>query len=697
MIEPVKERAKEGGGKLAPPNGFAIVGASERGVSTAAVLKNAAAYRYPGPFWLVNPNSAQILGLRCYPSVSDLPGKPEVAMLMVSADRCRAVVAECVAAGIPQVVVVSDGFAERGRPDLQDELLALVEGSPTLLYGPNSIGFIDLAASLCAVGEPIPTNARPGPVSFISQSGALLSSFMAACSEDNLGLDWCVSLGNSAHVDLARAVMIAADRPGTKVICLYSESLGRHPTELAAALEHARSARKPVVILKIGRSERAVRIALSHTASITGPDRLVDAFLEAHGAIRADNVEQLVRIAAVCALTQSLPATGGVAVLGTSGGTAAMASDAAAALGIRLAVLGTETMDRLREVAPPGAYVDNPFDVVALPGQGFSAANIWQMVYEDARVGFVLAPCSITFPDSSPEREYHRQGFGVFKQLAHETGKPTLIASLGLQPWTDWTDATRAAAPPGFSIVRGIGLTMEALAKVFPAHTVLLADAPECKTVDSERGHLLGEEEGRRRLHAIDLPLVRGRTFGLGESLELGGLEPPFVVKVVAVGLGHKASIGGVRVGCADANQARSAADEVLNSVQLAGVPQSSIHGVRIEEMASGIELLVGVQRYAELGSFLTVGVGGALAEVSAVHATCALPAARAEISAMLRRLGLERILGAAEPGFVVLVERLGVEFERGRLADLGTVELNPVIITAAGPRIADVLMVAGD
>jgi succinyl-CoA synthetase beta subunit len=244
-----------------------------------------------------------------------------------------------------------------------------------------------------------------------------------------------------------------------------------------------------------------------------------------------------------------------------------------------------------------------------------------------------------------------------------------------------------------YVLVRGLATTIKALAKIFPS----LPDANQvhgsAPQRASEAARLFTEEQGRARLLECGLPLVKGRSFEAPDSVDLKGFAFPVVVKIIAKGVSHKASLGGVRLGCSSEEAAKHAAIEIMAAVKGAGVEQSDIDGIRVEEMVFGPELLIGLQRDQGLGSHLTIGLGGTLTEVAKATRTVSLPVTRPQIIEELLRLRLGSVFGNQRDALVDLVLSVSTLFLDGGLADLQTVELNPVIVSRTGPQIADVLI----
>ena len=618
-------------------------------------LRNLRAYGYPGEIWPVNPRHPEVFGLPAYPSVADLPGQPRHVIMAIGAPGCPAVVREAVAGGAEHICVVSDGFAERQDEAglaLQAELVAACGDAPVTLYGPNGVGFADLPARVCLIAEPVPHRLPAGPVSYLSQSGALVSSGLAALQEEGLGVDWCVSLGNAARLNLAAAITACVDRPGTRIICLYLESLGREMAELATALEAARGAGKKVIMVKAGRSAKARKAALTHTASIAGDDRLVNAFLDRHGVIRVSSIAEMARTATLAGLVPEIPDGAGIVVMGSSGGVAGLSSDLAVAHQVELTQLAARTRDRVREMASTAAFLENPFDLAGLPSSRASTEDIYDCVAADPGVALMVYPFSVVFPDDSAENEMHRNTIAMLARVAQRTGTPIVVPSLALTPWTPWITEHRADEPT-VAIVQDLGPHLQR-----PAPSVSgpepgpgrPARGPSPGEDAPPEGAALDEAESRERLEEAGIAVVPGRFCASPADLEqaVSELTAPYAVKLIAAGVTHRAKAGGVRLGCRTAPEVQSAWRSIMASAHVQGLAGADIRGVMVEEMASGAEVIVGLSRDPIFGAFLTVGHGGVDVESRAATVVGLLPLRPGELEAILTRLHLRPLAPAA-------------------------------------------------
>lgn len=319
---------------------------------------------FTGDVVLVNPAAASVNGFPAYPRITDIPDPVDLACLATPAAATPSVVADCVAAGIPAGVINTAGFGESGVEGaaLRERLLASAAGK-FRFFGPNSMGVLSLHDHLCATfGMSLEgTTLRPGNVAFISQSGAIASSVVSRVAEFGLSLSLYVSTGNEDDLEIADCVDHCVDDPHSDVICLFVESL-RRPGLFAAAVERAKAAGKPVIALKVGRSEAGRTAAASHTGALTGSPVVYDAFFRRHGVIVVDTLQDIFLAA------QGVLAAGGtrgdrVAVVTMSGGLSTVLADDVERRGMRVPTLPEDTQRRLAELIPAYGSVLNPVDV----------------------------------------------------------------------------------------------------------------------------------------------------------------------------------------------------------------------------------------------------------------------------------------------------------------------------------------------
>lgn len=664
----------------------AVVGASPRNFWTNCALKNLQSFDPQLKVVPVTPNHESVAGLPTVASVPDLPQTPRVAVVAIRREASVEVVRELVGLGTPDIVLVSDGFGERGDDigrRLQAELVEIVSGSGTRLWGPNCVGFADFAEGVCAIAEPAWLETVPGPVSIVSQSGALLSVIVAALREEGLGADFCVSTGNGALLGVAEAIDVALDRPTTRVVGVYLEGVGADRVDaFVDVLAKARRLGKQVLVLKSGVSERGARAVLSHTASIAGTDTVFGEFLREHGAVRADSVDELCRLATLALLGVKKGRPGTLSVLGASGGAAALCSDLAEKTGTSLTVFADATVERISELAGPGSFIDNPIDVIGVT-RAYGDESVNGTIFADPNTGLVLLPWSVQFPADTPQESIHTRNWDDLADLSLRHEMPLVIASVAAVPVTDWVAAYRERNPH-VAVVQGLASTFSALSTLIPSQPA----PPGRRTAPQAETDVLSEADSRTVLAEADVDMVRGVLAPDAGSAAAAatGLTPPFAVKVVAP-ISHKSRIGGVTLGVSDVDDLAPTIERMRVRLLAAGLAEQAIEGYLIEEMVFGSEILIGLETDPVFGKYVVVGLGGTATEIANRSATRRLPLGD-DAAALLAGVGIHDHQDAE-----ALLERLCAGFEHGSLAPYRTVEINPLIVNGDGCWAADAVV----
>ncbi|MGE5232891.1 MAG: acetate--CoA ligase family protein, partial [Acidobacteriota bacterium] len=347
------------------PRSVAVVGASRRRESIGfALVHNLVLSEFQGAIFPVNPQAEVVHSLKCYPSIAAIPDPVDLAVIAVPRPGVLPAVEECLARGVGGLVVITAGFSETGEEGrrLEQEIRARVRAAGVRMVGPNCMGVIntDPRVSLNATFAPVP--ARRGSLGFVSQSGALGVAILNVASDLGLGLTQFASMGNKADVSGNDLLEYWEDDPETKVLCMYLESFGnpRRFTEIAKRVGR----KKPILIVKSGRTAEGARAASSHTGALAGADLTVSALLDQCGVLRANTIEELFDIARALARCE-LPAGDRVAIVTNAGGPAIMATDACVGLGLKMAELSAATQAALRAALPPEASAVNPVDMIA--------------------------------------------------------------------------------------------------------------------------------------------------------------------------------------------------------------------------------------------------------------------------------------------------------------------------------------------
>src|SRR5215470_7068411 len=376
---------------LLKPRAIALVGVSAKGGAGANILRSGERFGYAVPTWPVNPNATEIGGQRCYASLRDLPQTPDCVVVAVPADAVQSVVAEAAALGVRGVYVVSEGFADsasdEGR-ERQEKLVALARSANIALAGPNCMGIASLGYRFAATMADIPSTAAAGGISLVSQSGGLLNSFAELVSNRGIGANYLVSSGNEAVLEMADYIDFLADDPATAVIACILEG-AKDGRRFRAAVERA-SPRKPLVVLKLVRSEFGQRATLAHTGTLAGRHEAFVALFRQNGVALVDSIDALVETAALLDLAP-LPKGDRVVMMTVSGGATSLIGDLGEAAGLNFPPIAQPTNARIQKILGVERAFGNPLDTVGLPRlrRDGNISTVVQAMLEDDGIDLV--------------------------------------------------------------------------------------------------------------------------------------------------------------------------------------------------------------------------------------------------------------------------------------------------------------------
>jgi acetyl coenzyme A synthetase (ADP forming)-like protein len=599
------------------PRSIAVVGASRRRDSLGfRLLHNLVVNEFSGAIFPVNPQAAAIHSLKCYPAVGAIPDPVDLAVIMVPRDRVQGAVEECLAKGVGGLVVITAGFSETGEEGaaLERRLRDTVRAAGVRMIGPNCMGVINADPAVRLDATFAPTPARWGSIGFVSQSGALGVAILNVAQDLGIGLTQFVSMGNKADVSGNDLLEHWEDDPATRVIAMYLESFGnpRRFTEIAKRVTR----KKPILVVKSGRTAEGARAAASHTGAMAGTDVTVSAFLEQCGVLRANTIEELFDVARALARC-ALPGGFRVGIVTNAGGPGIMATDACVNLGLRMAELSAATRAELRSFLPAAASVGNPVDMIASATAEHYARSL-AIVLDDPQVDMAMV-INVTPVLTSPIDVLEAIG-----AMARERTKPVLAVMMATE---EFYDAVKEAhdLPPVYRFPESAARVMLLLAR-YAAWRRRPADlpSPEFDTDDAEVAAILdraaeGFLDPAAAFRVLDLygvPLVRWRLARDGDEAVAAAREIgfPVVLKAVSPGLVHKSDVGAVRVDLRDEAEVARAAEEMARRIPAAGHP---LDGFLVQEMArGGHEVIFGITTDPRFGPLLMFGLGGKYVEV---------------------------------------------------------------------------------
>jgi acetyltransferase len=605
---------------LLRPRSVAVIGASrKRGTIAAEVLHNLLHSGFSGAVYPVNPHAPVVQAVKAYRSVEEIPDEVELAVLVVPAAHVPEALEACGRKGVRGVVVISAGFAETGAEGkaLQDRVVAILRRHGMRMVGPNCLGVLNADPDVCLNATFAPTFPPFGGVAFASQSGALGLAILDQARELGVGVSSFVSIGNKADVTGNDLLAHWADDPATSVILLYLENLGDPASFLEIARGVAR--RKPIAVVKSGRTEAGARAASSHTGSLAGMDVAVDALLGQAGVIRADTVDELFDVAMLLA-NQPVPRGNRVAILTNAGGPGIMASDACESRGLQVATLGPSTQEQLQKFLPPEASVKNPVDMIA-SASAESYERALRLLLDDPSVDAVLVlfVTPIVTGASAVAQAILRGASSTEKPIATcfmgRHGVPEAVASLRERRFPSYAFPESAAAALARAARYGAWLAApEGKLPSFPvdraAAASVLARSASPRWLHQQEVHALFSSYGIPTLGLVEA-ITADEAAAAAEALGF-----PVAMKLASDTITHKTDVGGVVLDLASSRAVRDAFSRIEERLTALGRRQE-MRGVSLQRMAPrGVELFVGATRDVTYGHLIGFGIGGVQVEL---------------------------------------------------------------------------------
>ncbi|MBI2741372.1 MAG: acetate--CoA ligase family protein [Rhodospirillales bacterium] len=691
------------------PRSIALVGASAAPEKAGGRRwKTLVEGGFDGALYPIHPKAREILGRRAYRSVRDLPGPIDLAVVIVSPGDVPGVVADSLAQGARGVVVVSAGFGETSESGrlVEQELATAARASGARLLGPNCAGIYSGPARVNVVGWEM----RPGRIALVSQSGNLALDFADLSRKTGQGFSRAVTIGNAADVRAVDLIEYCLNDPQTDVVLAYLEGFGPLEGRRLCELVDAASTPKPIVILKPGRSEGGRRAAMSHTGSLAGEDRLIDAALRQHGILRAFDVEEAWQ--AAVALTKRVPMrSNSVAVLTDGGGHATLFCDAAGLAGLATPPFSEPTRRALQALLPERCATSNPVDFAGLaerdPGVVPKALEI---CLADAGIGGAVMVGhfggyeKLGGPTLRPQEI---DAASAIADIADRHQKPVQVHSVHADANPPALVALRDRRIP---VLRSVDMSARTLGHLVQAGRLgrPTPDAPSAAASPPygirprsayAGSSWLQEPEARTVLESWGVRVPRWAVVGTPEECaraaeSFGGAV---VLKLVSAGALHKSDIGGVLLGVKGPDRAAAGCSELLAKAEKASLGDAR---VLVAAMVQGrVELVVGAFRDPQFGPAIMVGAGGVLVELLDDVSFRLAPVSGAMAIEMVQELRVGKLLrgyrGAAPidvSPVAALIARVSAMMSE--CPEISEIDLNPVILADDGAHVADARIV---
>lgn len=683
MTEAIERATIRPAANLLHAKSVAIVGASPKGNWPNLLFSSLKAAEFPGNVFLINPNYEELWGTPCYPSLEALPEPPEHLLMLVPTRAVISTLESAAPLGVKAATIYSAGFGEGSDPESHKrgrELADFCESSGIVCCGPNCMGAASVNQGMMTYAQRQPL-LKPGPVAAVFQSGGSLGNWMKGAAERGIGFSYAISSGNEVSLDVVDYMSFLIDDADTKIIVLMVEGI-RRPRLFLETAARALGQDKPIVVVKLGRSEMGQRQAISHTGSLAGDDEVFTAACDRYGMVRCHSLEDLTEMT-LAFMPGRRPRGGRAAIVVNSGGMKGILLDHIEEVGIELATLSDASNQALRPLIPDDLMVENPLECgVAGFGNENTFAEIVRIHAEDDGVDLLAIHGELP-------RFGEKRNPDLLKNISRSINKPIVAHARSTYSLMEESRAFQDASEVPH--LQGIKATLRALNGLGAYGHRQRVGIPEVPAADGKEGDLVGAA-WRRELAAWGLTPPVETVVGTAVDAAMRATEIgfPVALKLQSPEIVHKTEIGGVVLGLDTADRVEQAGIELLAK----GPPGSEL---LVQEMVSGTEVILGARVDPQYGSFVMVGLGGIFVEVLKDVALRLIPVNSDDARTMLRELKgykiLEGVRGQRPRDVEALVRGItGLSglfaAHRSHLTDL---EINPLIVKEEGAGVVAV------
>ncbi|NMI83880.1 MAG: CoA-binding protein [Candidatus Nitrosopelagicus brevis] len=604
------------------PKSIAIIGASDKEGSVGRAITNNIMKGYKGTIYPISPTRETVFGKKAYKSVLDVPGKVDLAVVVTKNTIVPAVLEECGKKKLRGAIVITAGFKEVDEEGakLEQKLKDIAKKYKLQIIGPNCLGVMNLEPQTMMNSTFLKITPKSGEIALVSQSGAICAALVEDASAQGIGFSAVISMGNKADMSEIDILKMLAEHKQTKVIVIYLEDMGNGQEFLKVCKDITRKKKKPVLVLKSGRSPEGAKAAMSHTGALMGSDEIYAALLKQSGAIRVDTMEELFDYATAFS-KQPLPMNGDLVIVSNAGGPAIISTDACSKLGIKMAKI-EEIRKKIDAVIPPWGSSRNPVDIVG-DADFKRFENVLNEVLKHKNVGSVISMCT-----PSATLNYDKLA-EVIVSMSKKYKKTMLASLMGLDEGITNREILAKGDVPYYTYAEG---SIRAL-KAMLTFTNWVKNSPGKitkfnvkkntvkKILDNakkEKRSALLEEEGQEILRAYGFPLpasklAKSKKEAVAASKKIGY---PVVLKIASPQIIHKSDAGGVKVNLQNAKDVENAFDTIIKNAKKYN-KKADIKGVLVVEMVKGgKEMIIGSKLEPGFGPVVMLGMGGIYVEV---------------------------------------------------------------------------------
>ncbi len=698
--------------RLLKPKKVAVVGASEKEGFAADTCKNILEYtKNIDSVYFVNPKRDEVFGRKCYPSISDIPEQIDLVIICTPQKVVNSIIEEAGRNNCGGAVIFASGYSETGEEGAkaQEELIEVCKKNNIAMMGPNCAGFANYNGDVFSFAFLSEKRERRGNIGMISQSGQVC---LSALDKVGMGFSYIISSGNSASISTEEYLEFLANDEDTKVIAAYIEGV-RNPEVFTNALKIAAKNKKPVIILKTGRSTKAIALASSHTGSIAGSDAAFSAVMEKYNAIRVDDIQELLGTAQMFSNLTLLPKASKSgknkwAIVNVSGGEAGISADIAYLKNVDLSDISEKTKAELNTIVPEYCTPNNPLDLTAtLAYIPELFAKALSTLMKDDDVDGLMIGYTITSHIIDQTIPCMIQGLELFKKEGYTkpiVWLPFVEHSPNQECLAKLLDLNIPVLSSGLSGVSSINK----LERFINFDSSLLVKNPDIalpKEKEEDNSNALSERESMQMLKDYNIKGVSVARLArnIDEVRDLADkFVYPLVVKVSSAQILHKSDVGGVKLNIKNKEELEVAYNEIIESCSKA-CPDAIIDGVIVNTMhPKGVEMIIGMNNDSQFGPMMMLGMGGVFVEVFKDVALAPAPLCKEEAEKMLQSLKAYTLLNGYRGSEVcdidALVELLCElsKFAAENKDSIKEFDFNPVFVypKGKGTAIADALIV---
>ncbi|MGD0021180.1 MAG: acetate--CoA ligase family protein [Smithellaceae bacterium] len=692
------------------PRSIALIGVSKdirkpSGRSLNALLK----WNYKGKLYPINPNYTEIHGVKCYPSLLEIRSDVDMVIISIPAQSVLAALQQCVVKKVKAVVLFTSGFSEVGPEGkaLQEQVSQLSQKNNLRILGPNCVGLVNLSNSVMASFANIVDLKPVYPMSlgFVTQSGAFGTLIFAQAVQAGVGFSSFVSVGNEADTEFSDFLSYLLTTPETKVIGGYLEG-AKNGAKFRKAAQNALQLKKPILIMKVGRTQSGARAASSHTGALAGDDKIYDAFFRQMGIIRIETLAELTSFVIVHRGGR-MPEGNNIGILSISGGAGVMMADKCESLGLNVPEFTGETRRLLEAYLPPFGSAKNPVDLTsAVVAEPEMLGHCLRALVADDNIHMITVAMGF-MPHSAPILAKD------LIEIYQLTTKPIILTTYNISASEVIAKAIKSIEDAGMPVLRDHLHSIQAMSNLarYSAKVRRTADIKTDRQAikpDKEAQKIiknpdaLSEYEAKKVLTGYGIPVTREV---LAESADQAvesarQIGYPVVLKIQSAQITHKTEAGGIKLNVAGDAEVRAGFKEVISNAKKY-MPEAKIQGVLVQEMLKdGVEVIIGTTKDPVFGHVIMFGLGGIFVEALKDVSFRIAPLNRVDAQELVSEIkGYSVLTGIrGKPpvdvdtlvDIILKVSRLVTDYKN----TIKELDINPLVLDACGAKVVDALII---